>query len=78
MKVQSFQDMLRQATDGNVLHLAAAAGINQAVLSDLRNGRRDPTPKIVNALCDHLGHSEGSPKRRAWNLAAARANGWKV
>lgn len=35
--------------------LAQAAGVPQSTISRIRNGKRDPTPEVVEALADALG-----------------------
>jgi transcriptional regulator with XRE-family HTH domain len=49
---------LRQSSDKTLREVAAAAGMDPALLSKIEHGYRLPTPKQVEGLARHFGVSE--------------------
>ena len=45
-------------------------------LSDILLGKRTPSVRFVNAVCDLL--RLGPRDRKEWHIAAAKCHGWKV
>ena len=75
----TFQELLKDVRDGlemNQQTFAQRIGYTAQYLSDIENGRRLPSVRITNAICDYLGR--GSEGRRIWHSAGARAHGWDV
>lgn len=56
--------------------VAKAIGCSVQYVCDLENGRRQPSVRITNAICEWLGR--GPKGRRDWHAAAAREHGWEV
>ena len=55
---------------------AKGVGISVQYLHDLEHGRRLPSVRVVNGICDYLGR--GPQGRLEWHQAGARAHGWSV
>ena len=79
MRALTFVEMLREVRDGLEIEqqkLANDLGFSSQYLCDLEKGRRLPTVKFIDKICDYL--SRGPAGRKAWHLAGARAHGWKI
>ena len=75
----TFVEMLKTIRAGHELQqqeLAAGLGISTQYLSDLEAGRRLPSVRVVEAICEFF--SRGPKGQREWHEAGARAHGWKV
>jgi transcriptional regulator with XRE-family HTH domain len=73
----TFVEMFRDIRSHHQLSvLAKALGVSIAYVSDLEHGRRLPSVRIINAICEWMGR--GPKGRLAWHQAGARAHGWEV
>lgn len=75
----TFVEMLKTIRSGHELSqqaLAAKLGISTQYLCDLEGGRRMPSVRVVEAICDHFGR--GPRGRVEWHRAGARSHGWKI
>ena len=75
----TFIEMLRAIRldrEFTLADIAKPLGISPQYLHDLENGRRKPTVKLVNRICEYMGRK--TQGRLAWHLAAARAHGWEI
>ncbi len=74
-----FTEMLQTVRIGQDLSqadLAKALGFSPQYLSDIENGRRLPSVKFVNRICDRM--DRGPKGRLAWHKAGAKTHGWEV
>lgn len=73
----TFVEMFREVRSRHKLD-TVAKGIqcSPQYVSDLEHGRRLPSVRIVNAICQWMGR--GPKGRLEWHQAAARAHGWEV
>ena len=55
---------------------ADGIGVSRGYFCDVLHGRRDPTVKLVNKICDYL--RRGPKGRNEWHTAAAKALGWEI
>lgn len=67
---------LRHEMEMTQTSLAASLGISNQYLCDLENGRRLPSVRVVNALCQYLGRRPRG--RLVWHRAGAQAHGWEI
>jgi transcriptional regulator with XRE-family HTH domain len=77
--IEGFPDRLRTLRLGMELHqnqLAKALQVTPQYICDLESGRRLPSVKLVNRICEWIGC--GPFGVRLWHKAGARAHGWKV
>lgn len=75
----TFREMLKEVRSGLELDQRAVAeriGCSVQYVCDLEQGRRMPSVRITNAICEWL--ARGPKGRREWHAAAARAHGWDV
>ena len=79
LRPMSFAEMLTTIRTGHELsqkELAAALGISPQYVHDLEHGRRLPSVKVIERICDHF--RRGPQGRSDWHVAGARAHGWDV
>jgi transcriptional regulator with XRE-family HTH domain len=77
--LMSFTELLRTIREGyrfKQKDVAEKLGITPQYYCDLEQGRRDPTPELVDKLCDFYGR--GPNGRLQWHFAAAQVQGWKI
>ena len=77
--VMSFQEMFCTLLVSGTFsqpEMAKTLGISPAYFNDVLHGRRAPSVKLVNRICEYVGCK--TTGRRAWHLAGARAHGWEV
>lgn len=55
---------------------AAGIGISASFLCDLLQGKRGPSPSLINKICAYMGR--GPKGRKEWHLAGARTDGWEI
>lgn len=56
--------------------MAKNLGISSQYFSDLIHGRKAPSVRLVNRVCEYMGRK--AMGRREWHAAGARAHGWEV
>lgn len=74
-----FPDRLKRMREANGMTqkaFAAELGISGGYLNDLEHGRRGPTVRLVNRICEYVG--AGAGLRLAWHMSGARSLGWDV
>ena len=74
LKKQEFIRLLKRLRGGvTQVAFAETLGISATYLCDVERGRKNPSIRFVQRLCDHDGAN-----RLEWHRAAARACGWEV
>ena len=77
--MNTFSTMLTTARNGmefSKKDFAALIGVSGQYLGDLERGRRLPSVAVVEKICDKLGR--GPLGIQEWNIAGAKAHGWKI
>jgi DNA-binding XRE family transcriptional regulator len=75
----TFNGLLRSFREAQELTQQAFArrmGVSAQYQCDLESGRRAPSVKYVDRLCEV--HGRGPNGRNTWHALGARAHGWKV
>ncbi len=66
--------MLRHQHGSTLRSFAKALEYSATHLSDLENGKRTPSIRFIEKLCE----IPVGPSRKRWHLMGARAHGWNV
>jgi transcriptional regulator with XRE-family HTH domain len=74
-----FPEMLRALLVDGVFsqsEMAKNLGISVQYFNDLLHGRKAPSVRLVNRICEYMGRKTRG--RLEWHAAGARAHGWEV
>ena len=74
-----FSESLRnviQAREMSQNQFAIQLGYGAQYLSDILLGKRTPSVRFVNAVCNYL--RLGQADKKEWHTAAAKCHGWNV